>query len=211
MAGIVDTQINRIRKRVWLSLPNLGALGNDATNGVTLAAGLDDLDQLWGELSSFGFGALKMTADGKYVSGAMPVPYDLDVKFPIGFRVLWSGDVTGSTADVLFILLQDVIKRGIVIAKASTALDVPLVTDPNADDAGDVSATDYLYQVTERGVRTNIGITRAEVDAVAWMTFNLEQQASTAITNIYVLGIMMDYVAQICQGIGSNSDRPLIS
>ncbi len=211
MAGLGDKQIQWMRKRLWLPLPYINALGNDATSGVTLAAGLDDLTELWAELSDFGFGALKMTADNKVVSGALPCPYDLDPKFEVGFKVHWTGDVTGSTAEVTWLLLQDVTKRGVALAKASTALNTILVSDPNHDANGAASATDYLYQSTPRGIRNSIGLTRANIEEGALITFNLEQASATAETNIYLMGIEMDYVAQLCVGVGSEIISPLTS
>lgn len=211
MPGLVDRHMQWMRKRLWIDPFSMLGLANDGTSGVTLMGSIDDLTELWAELSSFGFGAVKFSADGKFIGGALPCPYDLDPDHEVGFRIHWTVDATGSTAAVEWLLLQDTIKRGVVIAAASTALDTVLVDDANADDSGSASSTDYLYQVTPRGIRTKIGLSRAQIEDGALITLKLEQQGATAETNVYLLGITMDYAPMRCVGMGNEILPPLES
>ena len=209
--ALQDRNMDWMRKRLWIPPWYMGGLGSDGTNGVTLVADLESNDQVWLELSSFGYGAVKFTADNKLISGFIPCPYDLDPKFPVGFAIHWTAVSTGSTCEVTWLLLQNAVNRGIVLAKATAALDTILVSDPTTTDKDVASATDLLYQVTERGVRNDIGLTRAQIEEGAMITLNLEQASATAETNIYYIGMMMDYVPQLCQGIGKEADAPLSS
>jgi len=199
-----------MRKRLWLNpYTMMGVQGNEATTGAAHVASCDDLTELVDEISDFGFPGVILTADGKYIGGYVPCPHDLDPKFEVGFQVHWTGDVTGSTAEVTWILLQNAVKRGVVLATPTAALDTVLVSDPNSDADGDAAATDYLYQVSDRGIRNSIGLSRPNIEEGALITLQLEQQSATAETAIILLGIMMDYMPMQTQGIGNNTIGPL--
>jgi hypothetical protein len=212
MGGLSDKHINYMRKRKWLDPYSILGLGPNGTDGITLISSTLDVSETLVQLSSFGFNALKMSADAGSIGGALPCPYDLDPKFPVGFAVWWAMDHDGSgTGAATWILLQGTVKRGIVIAAATAALDTVLVADTNTTNLNAAAVTDYLLQVTPRGIRNSIGLTRAEIEEGALITLDLEMDAADNETNIYLLGIMMDYAPMLCQGIGSEADAPLAS
>jgi len=210
MSGLSDKHLRYIRKRKWITPFEMQGLTTDGTTGVTLFGSIDDLTELFAEISSFGHGAVKISADGKLIGGFIPCPHDLDPKFEVGFQVHWTMNHDGSgIGAATWKLLQDAVKRGVVIAKATTALDTVLVQDTNSTNLNAEAVTDYLYQVTARGIRTSIGLTREQIEEGALLTLNLEMDAADNETNIYLLGIMMDYAPQMCQGIGSEILPPL--
>lgn len=200
--GFRDAQIDRIRKRIWLTADILQAV--DWITGV----GWETAGITPAEVTNVGMGTWIMT-DGEFLNGYILCPYDLDPKFDIGFKVAYTLDHDGAgAATVSWILLQDAIAEGSAIALPSTALDTVIGL---LDSYGAGAVTDFLLAITGRGVRSaaNIGLTRAQIETGAFLTFKLEMDAAVNETTVRFIGLIMDYVPQMCEGVGREIDAPL--
>lgn len=208
--GIRDQRIDWLRKRIWLTPFDVGGIGLVAEADDTLEA-FSEADADYNEINSLGMAGVTLAA-GKIISGGIRCPVDLDPKFPVGFRIGYIANVSSSAGTVSWILLQDSIAEGIVLAIATTALNtiIPLL-DPIGDEAGVGSATDWLMQMSARGIRTDIGLTRAQIERCAYLTFSLEMDAVANVTTMHFLGLEMDYVPHRTQGHGTHIDCPLQS
>ena len=203
----VDAQINYMRKRVVLTdhmiRGNIGGIG-------ALTAGVTEL-----ELGTSGMVGNDM-ADGEFMAGGIVLPYDLDPKWDIGFRVHWTVDHDGAGAcTVDWILLANIRLVGAAIAVAATALDTPIATvDTYKDSSGDATVvTDWLKQVTARGIMfaTNHKLSREQIEDGAELMLKLEQNAMVNATKAFFRGLEIDYVPMMTIGQGSEMDRPLKS
>jgi len=159
-----DSNVGWLRKRIMYNGFDLNGLSSHTTSG-RIESLLQTTTQAYHlEISTFGVGAVPLDA-GERVGGLVRCPYDLDPAHEVGFKVWYTGlhDGTGD-ATTSWILLQDALAEGIVLATATTALDtvIPLL-NPYKDDAGDTTTTtDYLLQNTTRGIRNSIGLTPTE-------------------------------------------------
>ena len=197
-----DAQIDRIRKRVYYTPYEMMSWDDNGTNLIladTTGATLEPISAA----STTGIGAPDMSSDAETIGGAVRVPYDLDPKFDVGFRVCYTVDANGASV-ITWKLLEDSIAEGGVINQATTVLDTLIA----ADTFGSV---DHLLAWTSRGIRDDIGMTRAQIENGAFSLVNIEMDTGTNLTAVYFLGYEMDYVVQECQGIGSENDRPLTS
>lgn len=151
--------------------------------------------------SGVGMGGFLMAASD-LITGMIPCPMDLDPNFPVGFRVHYSGDHDGSgSATTSWILLQGAVVEGGAIATPTAALDTVIaLLDAYSTTAGDTATTtDALYQVTGRGIRNSIGLTRSQVVNGALITISLELDAVANFTSVNFLFLEMDYVARRTQ------------
>lgn len=206
--GLRDRNIDTIRKRLWIPPFWMQGVGMHAAADVVLHS-IETVAAEYNEVTAVGMGTLQMAA-GEFVNGYFPCPIDLDPKFNVGFKVCYTGlhDDTGD-ATVDWILLQNVIAQGIVIALPATALNTVIPDDAYVDDAGASVVTDWLLQRTARGIRDVIGLTRKQIESEAFITLKLEMNATTNLTTVNYIGMIMDYTPQLCQGVGSESDNPL--
>ena len=147
------------------------------------------------------------------------VPIDLDPQFPLGFRVCWTADVSGTNAafgngtTTGWVLNFNTRIKGAVLAIPSTVLDT-VVPVPNLylDSTGIGPNTDGILQWTGRGIKNFIGITRSQIEDGAFFGINaIAPGTVTAMTTAYILGVEMDYSALSTMGAGSEIDEPLSS
>ena len=215
MAGLSDRNFNRMRKRVYWNTLELGSLITAAhtenetfDEGKILTNVTDETvhQQELGGLAIVGINICEgPTDDGNFFHGWRRVPYDLDPKFPVGFRVNWS-QASAVTDGTTFVMQTGVDKKDAAFQAitAYTALDT-ILAESNAGGAS-------YNQWTTRGIRTAIGLTRSEIEDGAILRMEVEADVvDTGQDKVTILGIEMDYVQQTCQGIGSESDRPLTS
>jgi len=208
---IQDQRIDWMRKRLFLTALDIqgidtGKVGTAVTSAWETAGVTAD------EVTNVGMGTYIMT-DTELLNGYIPCPYDLDPKFNIGFGVHWTADHDGTGAlTSSWILLQDAIKIGEVIALPATALNtiIPLLSAYN-DENGVTTVTDFRIQKTGRGIRDDIGLNRAQIEAGAFITFKLELDAAINETSIRFIGLEMDYVPMMTVGNGPHTNRPLQS
>lgn len=206
---ITDHNIGWTRKRKLFNATDLHGILDNATTGVPeggISAGVTQ-----GEVGTTGIITYVMT-DGEFLSGLIPLPYDLDPAHPLGFKVHWTAnhDGTGTlTAD--WILLVDRKKEGIAIADAATALSTAIAQDTYNDDSGSASTTDWLYQVTDRGILlpATLDLVKDDIETGVALMTKLEMDAAVNETAIHFIALEMDYVPFRCVGGGAFSDRPL--
>jgi len=203
-----DKNVGWIRKRILFNGDDMNGYLSNTTSGKQEAAAttLATVD----ELGALGVVGLTMVA-GELVNGMVRCPYDLDPAHEIGFKVVYTGTVNTTTGTTSWILLQDAIAEGGVIAVATTALDtvIPLL-DQYADTAGNASGTDQLLQNSSRGIRTSIGLTPTQIEGGACLLFSLELDAVTAAYDTTeFIGIEMDYTPKKMKGEGLLHPAPL--
>ncbi len=207
----VDAQINYMRKRIVLTGHDMrGIIGAAGVGTGALTAGVTEL-----ELGTSGMVGLDIT-DGEFLCGGIVLPYDLDPKWEIGFRVHWTADHDGAGAlTSSWILLANVRKVGAVIAVAATALDTAIaLLSTYVDTSGDATVvTDWLKQVTARGIMlaTNHQLSREQIEDGAELMFKLEMDAAVNETKTFFRALEIDYVPMQTVGQGSEMDRPLKS
>ena len=206
--GIRDNNIDWLRKSLMLYNYNSGGLAETATTAFhrsSLTAGVTQES-----ITTSGVEAMTIT-DGEFMSYGIKVPHDLDPGFPIGFRVHWTADHDGTgSLTASWIMLQKFIARGAAIAVAATVLDtiIPLLS-PYQDTSGDVTVvTDFLYQVSGRGILDSCGLTRKQIEEAAMFIGKLELDAAIEETSIRLIALELDYVPWKTQGQGNNYSRP---
>lgn len=207
-----DSQIEWLRKSHMIYPFGANGLVHDGSTPFNLLGSVSAGITLI-EVAASGVMGLQMAAD-EIMSFAFRIPKDLDPQWPVGFKVHWTLDHDGvDPATASWILLADFLARGGVIAVSSTALDtiIPLLStyEDTSEDATVV--TDSLYQVSARGIKTDIGLTRENIEEGSLFVGNLELDAiANAQGNLGILlALEMDYVPWKTQGEGSFIDRPL--
>lgn len=201
--GVSDRHIDYIRKRKWYTPYDMLSVVGGGTDDIVVAHTTAALVTELTAATAIGIAGLDVSTDGELIVGMVPCPIDLDPKFELGFKVACCIDANGAST-VEWILLQATIKNGVALAIPTAALDTVIGSQT-------VGSTDNLLSWSGRGIRNNIGITRAEIEAGAFLNFSIEMQAATNITAVFFLGMMMDYVPQLCQGIGNEVLPPLVS
>lgn len=205
-----DTTFNRFRKRVYWNTFELGGLITAAhTADETFAEGKILTNPTDESVHQQEVGALAIvgvnisedaTTDGNFFYGWRRCPYDVDVKFPVGFRINWSqsSDVTDGTT---FVLKFGVDKVDAAFQAVGLAALTVVLAESNATG-------DWENQWTSRGVKNPIGLTRAEIEAGAILRFNIEADVVDAGQDkVTILGLEMDYVQQISPGTGAQGDK----
>ena len=214
--GMRDQHIESIRKRIYYGPFDLHALiiaavDEATTNAFAEGELLQNPDAaskvapeiFMREVATFNISGLAFSAAGSLINGAFRVPYDLDPKFPVGFRVNFSS-LDGSGSATFILLLKTIAKGAAFVVKGSvtTALDTLLglnsVTIANGNEW------------TRRGILNKTGLSRDAIEEGANLGFTLELDAVSGIlaTDITLLGIEMDYAVQQTVGQGNLLDRP---
>lgn len=206
-----DSAIHWMRKRIFISPFGMQGIAMHAAADVVLHS-IETVAAEYGEVTSVGMGTTQL-ADGEFINGYIPCPYDLDPKWPVGFSIFWTADHGGSNAlTSSWILLQNAIAIGTAIALPATALDtiIALLSSYN-DAAGVTTVTDFRLQKTARGIRDSIGLSRIQIEAGGFLTFKVEMDAAANETTIRYIGMEMDYVPMRTTGNGMHTDAPLAS
>jgi len=207
---ITDKQIAWLRKRVWL---NPYQFGLTESSNVLMSASVATTTVIPTEVGSTGIVGINMSADNDALRALWPIPYDLDPKFELGFKVWWTAATISSGGDCLWTIEADVKKEGIAIAAASTALDTAIASDEYVTSAGAATTTDSLLQVTSRGIKNTLAITRDDIEQGCTLSIDLIKTSDTDITTVLFLGLMIDYAPMRCWGVGNelipslNADR----
>ena len=206
MSGLSDKQMGWMRKRKFYSCYELQMVGTNGTD-ITAHETATCIDE---EVADVGVGTLRMTT-GDPANGWIPVPHDLDPNFPVGFTILWTGlhDNTGD-ATASFVLLVGTEKEGAVISLPATALDtvIPLL-DAYTDTTGTSVTTDWLYQVSGRGILlpATLALSYDDIDSRAMLLLKLSATFAN-LTTCNLIGIEMDYRIHSCTQPNEN-DSPL--
>lgn len=146
---------------------------------------------------------------GKAVAGYFHLPTDVDPKFDLGFKTCWTADVTSGTAGVTWTMVLDSIKSGIALVDATTVMDTVFGAQTYLPAAN----VDNVVQWGSRAIRTSktLALSRTDIEASVLMPFKLTSGTFVAVTTLFFLGLLMDYVPQRCVGVGSEMDRSLNS
>lgn len=204
MAGIQDRSIAWMRKRVFINIHDMLGLFDHATTGIpqgSITAGVTQV-----AVGSAGIIGYDMDV-GEFVGGSILIPYDIDPKFDIGFKVHYTGTTSGTDGSNEWILLWKKINADAAYAVAATALDTVIGSQTfgaNTDDQNKVSSRGILLPETHQ-------ITRDQIEDGAKLMFKLELQATANMDSDVFLGLEMDYVPQRCWGVGQEMDAPLKS
>lgn len=196
---IDDSQMAWLRKRVYYTpydmmgiIANVGARSSGAT-----------------ELNIAGFDTIGYTmVAGEFITGSIQIPYDLDPKFEIGFKVVYSIDVNGNAPIAEWIMQYLVLGVDVAYAEPTQVLDTVIGTHQKPSD------TDDTHLVSPRGIAlpATHAITRAIIDADGRLSVEFEMQAvSETPTTVNYMGFIMDYSVQKCTGVGSENENPLVS
>lgn len=202
--GLTDNHIDWMRKRIWLTADDIqGVQYDDAT--ILKTAGTTQQEKV------AGFSAFEMAA-GELIYGYIPVPYDVDPRHELGFRVVWSADPTDASCSVTWLLLVDTVKKGFAYSAATTALDTVIAANAyDNEGAAAAGAADDKIQVTSRGIKNSLGLTREQIETLAFLTFSIESDAVTGCDGnvCRFMGIFMDYMPMLCVGPGNEVDGSL--
>lgn len=210
MAGHQDRNMAWMRKRVFIAPNDMFGISEPA-DGIQESA--VDTTVIMSEISTLGFMPW-LFADGKLLSGIIPIPYDVDPKHEIGFRIAYTMDHDGTGAGTVeWILLAKVIKNGIAITAATVGLDTVIGTSNYLGPDGAATVVDFLWNVSNRGIwlPATHQINRDDIEDGSALTFSIECQAAENETTIRYFGLFMDYVPQRCWGVGMEMDAPLKS
>lgn len=215
---IRDQNIDYIRKRLFIGPFDFNAL---ITPAVTAGAGSEAFgegellqnptssgeitapDINLKEIGSTNIVGLGFSAAGDIVKGSIKVPYDLDPKWPVGFRVNFTNN-NASAGTATFILLVEPFKKDVAFsATVDNALDTVIGIS--------ASTAQLINKWTGRGIKRSIGFTRQEVleGARLGLSLELDAVATIAATDVVLLGLEMDYVPAIAEGNGCLVDRAL--
>jgi hypothetical protein len=202
MPGFSDRNLNLMRKSVFLDHYKMqGIIDNAGAPNGALTAGV-----LNAEVGATGLVGWDMNA-GEFIGGGIPIPRDLDPRWDIGFRVHYTGTVSGTTGTNTWLLLWKKIIADAAYAVAATALDTVIAADPfgaNLDAANKISPRGILLATTHK-------LTRDEIENGAKLMLKLELDVHTNCDSVEFVAIEMDYVPMMCVGAGSEYDRPLKS
>lgn len=190
------------RKRIYLTPAMMSAVKDDGTSGLSESA-IEGVAVIHAEVAALGIAGYTMGADGEQMQGGIPFPYDMDPAYEIGFKVVFSVDVSGSDS-VLWTIQYKRIGEGVIYSAPSQVLDTII-----ADKA---VASDSLHSVTTRGIAlaaTHV-FTQAMIDADDWLMIEVTMTTGTGSpTDIIFLGVIMDYAVKRCSSTGTDVDQPL--
>jgi hypothetical protein len=199
---ISDANMDWMRKRIWITPVEMGAILDDGTSGVPQSS-ISGVGVTQGEASTFGPIGYVMT-DGEFLTGAIPLPWDLDPAYEIGFNIVYFADANGAcTTD--WILQYAIIDLAEAYAAPGVALDTPIaLTDA-------YGSTDWVHRVTARGIAlaATHAITKTQIEAPSMIMLEVEMDAATNETAIHYYGLLMDYAVQRCPGTGRGSDQSI--
>ena len=213
---IRDTQIDSIRKRLYLRPLDLNALIGIAINeggaanyteGQILqnpdAASKTAPEVFQKEVSSFNITGIGFSATGSVINGTIKTPYDIDPKWPIGFRVNWTS-TSGSGSATWALLTRNTVKGAALVVKGSILTALNTVFPASAVTVANGN------EWSARGILNKLGLSRDQIEEGAHLQFtlNLSAVVTIAASSITFLGLEMDYVPVLTIGQGTHTDRP---
>lgn len=224
---ILDKHIDWIRKRIYLSAANPGHQ-HLITPEIDLIAtfGIGELLQFPGaaDIANPGYRLKKVGSANSNVVGigwtgadngagiACPIemftgfPYDLDVNYAVGVKVNFSSDALGSVS----------FGAEIIVSEADRSLEspdtIPLsVGNPLSDLV--VVDTQYKDQWTNRGytdaIFSDLPISTLDQYGRWGVRIGVNSVDTLLVTDLTLLGVMLDYVPRKTIGKGNEQDAPL--
>jgi len=158
-----------------------------------------------GEIGTLGIVGALFAAAGDILLGEVDLPYDLDPKFPVGFRINWSAVGTPDSAiGVTWILLEKVIKKNVAFTAADVALDTVFGESLLMASNGN--------HWTSRGIKKALGLSRKDIEDGAALSLSIECDIlDSGVTVPKLLALEMDYVPILTVGNGCHTDRGLFT
>lgn len=190
------------RKQIYVTPHMMNAILDDITDGQAEAAATATVINV--EVAALGIAGFRMNTDADIMQGGFPIPYDLDPAYEIGFKVVFTADVSGADS-ILWTINYKRIGEGVIYSAPTQVLDT-IIADKSTASA------DSLHLVTSRGIAlagTHV-LTRAMIDANDWLMLEIVMTTKTgAPTDTIFLGLLMDYAVHPCAGTGTAIDQPL--
>jgi len=206
---ITDHNMGWLRKRKRYTATEMHGIIDNATTGVPESAKTSTVNQL--EMGVSGFVGYNMLS-AETIAGLIPVPYDVDPGWDLGFRIIYSGNHDGTgTAIADWNVKAATIKKGNPFATPSGNLGVVIPPHTYADGNGNPSTTDNLYQQTERGIylKEDHVLSREQIEEGVMLSVLITANTITNFTGIYFIMLEMDYVPMRCIGGGNYNDAAL--
>ena len=193
---IRDSNVDWMRKRLWV--PAQGGLNTMITATGPTGAGTGAAP--WVEVSTFDFSGID--CDNTDVYGfAFKLPYDVDPKYNLGFRWCYTSGETAASNIFTATTLVDIKANGAALVAATTALDTVVAAHTHPNIA-------FALNWTARGIKNKNFATREQIEAGAFLV-GKATIALTGLATAVLLGLEMDYVSQMCRGIGNELDKML--
>jgi hypothetical protein len=207
MATIRDKNVAWLRKRVLLPF--------QTHNGYLLTAGapptvtsLGAGGRAWTQRTGLNMTGLIFTAAGDAVEFDTMIPYDWDLQFEIGVRVVWTSNAAAIGArTITWAVTYGVVGiPGVAVVSAATALDAAIAAQ----------APSGVNNALERGVRGVIAQSSVRTNFINtsyWMSWKVSMAAFNAafVENKYYLGLEVDYMPRRTYGPGSLQNRNVLA
>lgn len=164
------------------------------TNGVdiVLAAGVS----VFQNISTFNLAGVLFDTDLDAMTHYMVVPYDMDARKEIGFRVLWTSGSSDTGDTLKWDVKCDLLAEGATLIEATTVLDTAIDLDTTVSPTG----TAYQSQWSGRGIKNGNALTQAQVDAGALMAVTVILTDLVDIgEDIFALALEFDYAVRACK------------
>jgi hypothetical protein len=139
-----------------------------------------------GEVHTTTICGLHIDAEGDDVGIYIPIPYDMDVKYPLGFRCHWVTTTDGTDACTWTVKYTEITTNGEALAAGATALTTAI--------AADTSTGQYYVNVTAWGELTGGTLTNGRGLS---LLVEATDCAAAAGTGLYLLGLEMRYTRRI--------------
>lgn len=194
-----DHRFDHRRKVVRLNAYEGAGIQSNGTGTVSVCVGAGDV--VTAELNAAGFIVPAPDTAADEIGFIWLVPYDVDERYELGFRVLWSSDNTGTTDTATWKINWAHFGEGEAIAAPTGVLSTVI--------AADTVTGQYHFQKTARGVLTaaSHAITRANVEDGSALCMLVELDAkTTGLSNAYFLGLELDYCPRMMKGNGVLTD-----
>lgn len=206
-----DRNIAWKRKRQWIPC-------NDWLNGAN-AAGINVSQITNRKVQGAGIGvgtAFISAGAGSGWPGFVPIPFDANPEFPLGFTLLWTHSYAGSTASTLTMAItQNIFLNSVIIptASAATALTTPITAKTLA-----ASNTAFIPVVSSRGILAANWMGKSNLltpGLGAMLQFFVACSALSGgglalnTDNVWWLGLWLDYVPMRTRFPHSEQDAPL--
>ena len=178
--AIRDKNIDWKRKQEFYSAESLAAFV--AENGVGTGA------PVIAEVSTLGITGVDMAAAGDEVDTRLILPFDLDVREEVGFRLVWTSHSTTAADTIDWIILYNSIAELSTIAAGDTALDTVIPQDVVG------TTNDYALEITGRGIISADKLTHGQLLTMKVEMHATDIEIAAAAEPVHFLGVLLDYI-----------------
>lgn len=179
--------------------------------GYVTGAGIGEGAPVFDEIAASNIVGLNMTTDGDTVATLKMLPYDLDIRKHIYFRILWSlSGTVAATDDIDWIITYTTVRIGFMTSAAqvsdmtsATTLVIPATALDTTISTANGGVQDYESSTADQLIWSGYG----SLDPITLNPLNdalsimVEQNAATgAPTAVMFLGLEMSYTPRMLQG-----------